>query len=285
MPTPSHSFPPLIGVFDSGLGGLSILRAIREHLPTHPLLYIADSGHAPYGDKGETFVIDRSLALSEFLVTQGARILVIACNTATTAAVRTLRERYPTLGIVGVEPGIKPAARLTRSQRIAVMATTGTLRSEKFRLLAQAHAAHVELHLQPCRGLADAIESGDLTSPTVRELVQTYCAPLRDAGVDTVVLGCTHYPFVAAQIQAALGSGVQLVDTSEAVARQTALLARQLEGSDATSSAAPQAGNTSAAVTMWTTGSVDTLEHVAREWLGWAVTGHPLPASAASIVR
>ena len=174
---------PRIGVFDSGLGGLSVLRSIRQELPTAELLYFADSGHAPYGERSAEFIVERSLHIADFLHAQGAQLLVVACNTATATAVERLRQRHPQWPIVGVEPGIKPAAALTRNGRVGVLATTGTLRSQRFQLLSQAHAAHVQLQLQPCPGLAAAIEGGDLDAPELKQVVQHCCAPLRAAWV------------------------------------------------------------------------------------------------------
>ncbi|MEX8517867.1 MAG: glutamate racemase [Leptothrix sp. (in: b-proteobacteria)] len=254
---------PRIGVFDSGLGGLSVLRAIRRHLPQAQLLYVADSGHAPYGERGDAYVCDRSRAVASFLHAQQAQILVIACNTATAAAVTTLRERYPDWRIVGVEPGLKPAAALTRNGRVGVMATTGTLRSERFRLLAQAHAAHIDLRLQPCPGLAAAIEVGEVDTDSVRLHVARCCAPLREQDIDTVVLGCTHYPFVAHHIQAEMGPDVRLIDTSEAVARRTAALCTTLTCADPLSRtpAAPTPAR------LWTTGDIATLQGFVQRWL------------------
>jgi glutamate racemase len=285
----THAAPstpwPLIGVFDSGVGGLSVLRAIRQRLPQHPLLYVADSGNAPYGDRSDAFIASRTLAIGRFLMARGATIVVIACNTATTAAVRTLRAHHPDLLIVGVEPGIKPAAALTRNHRVGVMATTGTLRSEKFQMLAQAHAAHLDLVLQPCPGLADAIERGDLHAPDLQALIAQYCEPLKQAHVDTVVLGCTHYPFVAPTIQAALGPHVVLVDTSQAVAKQTAALAAQATGPGRWAPQHPSRDGGIAAAAlplqMWTTGRTADLQHAIHAWMGWDAPVALLPAQAA----
>ncbi len=273
-PHAPSSLPPRIGVFDSGLGGLSVLRAIRRLLPEAALLYVADSGFAPYGERDAGFVQRRSLAIAAFLHDQGAQVLVVACNTATAAAVQVLRRRYPDWAIVGVEPGIKPAAALTRAGRIGVLATEGTLKSERFQLLAQAHAAHVELQLQPCPGLAAAIEGGDLEAPELAALIVACCAPLSAAGVDTVVLGCTHYPFVAGQIQAALGPEVRLVDTAEAVARRTAELALQGAAGARSESGAPPVART----WLWTTGDPRLLAAVADKWLGLHCDVQALPA-------
>lgn len=223
-----------IGIFDSGLGGLTVLAALRQALvergDSHPavdrLLYVADSGHAPYGEKPAAYVQARSEQVAGFLWDQGVDLLVIACNTATAVAARALREAHPERPIVGVEPGIKPAVGLTRNGRIGVMATEITLASEKFQLLAQAHAAHVELALQPCPGLAAAIETGVLDHPELLALVARYCAPLRQQAVDTVVLGCTHYPFIRHHLAREFGPGVTLVDTAVPVARHALDLLR-----------------------------------------------------------
>jgi glutamate racemase len=219
-----------IGIFDSGVGGLSILRHVRAQLPHEHLVYVADSGFAPYGDKPEPVVAERSLAIARFLVAQGAKAIVVACNTATGAAVRLLRERLPEVPIVGVEPGLKPAAAITRSGTVGVLATERTLASEKFLLLRDqiARDTGTRFLLQPCRGLADQIELGELESPAIVAMLRRYLMPLLDGGADTLVLGCTHYPLVQASIEhvihAAGANGITLVDTGDAVARQLARL-------------------------------------------------------------
>ena len=250
---------PCLGVFDSGLGGLSVLKALRAAAPWLPIEYVADSAHAPYGERDEAHVVARSRAITGFLRERGARVVVVACNTATAAAVNALRASHPDLPVVGVEPGVKPAVALSPHGRIGVMATSGTLGSERFRALLQRHAGDAHLVLQPCPGLARAIEGGRLDAPEVLELVERHCAPLREAGVDTVVLGCTHYPFVADRIQAALGSGVRLVDTAQAVARR-ALALWPSDALEPTQAPAP--------VTLWASGDPDLLTQAAQHWLG-----------------
>jgi glutamate racemase len=221
-----------IGVFDSGVGGLSVLRHIRAQLPDEHLLYFADSGHAPYGDKTEQFVVDRALAVTGFLLAQGAKALVVACNTATVAAIKAVRARYPTLPVVGVEPGLKPAAAATRNGKVGVLATARTLKGEKFLQLREqiSAASHAEFLLQPAIGLVDQIELGDLEAPAIGAMLERYIAPLLDQGADTLVLGCTHYPFVKNGIERVLRdharTDVLLIDTGDAVARQ---LVRLLE--------------------------------------------------------
>jgi glutamate racemase len=220
-PDPAPALPPsdFIGIFDSGVGGLSVLRALRRQLPDAPLHYLADSAWAPYGDRSVDEIVQRSLRITEHLLAEGARIVVVACNTATTQAIAALRARWPQVPFVGVEPGVKPAAALSTLKRIGVMATRSTVHSERMRHLVATHAQGCEVLLQPCPGLVDAIERG-ADDATLDTLVARHTTPLREAGVDVVVLGCTHYPFVAERIQACLGPQVQLVDTGEAVARR-----------------------------------------------------------------
>jgi glutamate racemase len=219
-----------IGVFDSGVGGLSVLRHIRALLPHEHLLYFADSAFAPYGNKPEQVVAERSLAIADFLVAQGAKALVVACNTATVAAIKLLRAHYPDMPIVGVEPGLKPGAAATRNGKVGVLATDGTLAGEKFQLLrAQISASsNAQFLLQGCTGLADQIELGELDSDSTAAMLSRYIVPLLDQGADTLVLGCTHYPLVQAAIERIIAGAtareVVLVDTGEAVARQLARL-------------------------------------------------------------
>lgn len=227
-----HSEAP-IGVFDSGIGGLSVLRHIHALLPAERLLYFADSGFAPYGDKPEQVIVDRSLAIAEFLLARGAKALVVACNTATGAAIEGLRAHHPELPLVGVEPGLKPAAALSKSRVVGVLATERTLAGAKFNALRElvGAASGVRFLAQPCRGLADLVERFELDTAPTEALLQGYIAPLLAQGADTLVLGCTHYPFVQGLVEkvarANSGTPVAVVDTGEAVARQ---LARLLAG-------------------------------------------------------
>jgi len=218
MTTPSPL--PCIGVFDSGVGGLTVLKALREALPQAPLLYVADTAHAPYGEKSSAFIAQRSLAIAEYLWQAGARLLVVACNTATAHAVQVLRGRWPARAIVGIEPGIKPAAAASRKGRIGVLATPATVASARYQALLRAHGAGLQVFSQPCPGLVDLIETGELDSPALLALVEQCCAPLRAAGVDTALMGCTHYPLIQPLLQRALGPGVKLLNIEQAVARQ-----------------------------------------------------------------
>ena len=210
-----------IGVFDSGVGGLSVLKHIRAALPRHDLLYVADSGHVPYGNKTQDYIRERSLALTQFLIGEGAATVVIACNTATAAAAATLRDRF-TLPIVAMEPAVKPAVAATRSGVVGVLATVGTLESARFAALLEQYAGDVEIVMQACPGLVEQVEAGELEGPAIRALVERYARPLIESGADTLVLGCTHFPFLKPVIADVVGADVRLIDTGEAVARQVA---------------------------------------------------------------
>jgi glutamate racemase len=208
-----------IGVFDSGVGGLSVLRHIRQTLPGERLIYVADSGHVPYGDKPAAYIEQRSLALTRFLVERGADAIVIACNTATAVAAATLRDRF-TIPIVAMEPAVKPAVATTRSGVVGVLATVGTLESARFAALLERYAGEVEIVTQGCPGLVEQVELGELNTAKTRELIARYTAPLLARGADTLILGCTHYPFLAPLTTEVVGDGITLVDTGAAVARQ-----------------------------------------------------------------
>ena len=229
FPAPIRADAP-IGVFDSGIGGLSVLSHIQARLPHESLLYFADSGFAPYGERTEDFIVRRSLAIADFLLQRGAKALVVACNTATAAAIRALRERHPTLALVGVEPGLKPAAVLSKNRIVGVLATERTINSEKFTLLREqiSAATGVRFLSQACIGLARQIEVGELASPATATLVQRYVTPLIEQGADTLVLGCTHYPFVQPLIEASIcqatSAPIAIIDTGEPIARQLARL-------------------------------------------------------------
>lgn len=220
--TPSANDP--VGVFDSGVGGLSVLREIRRALPHEDLIYVADSGHAPYGDQPSEFIEGRASAVVKFLLAANVKAITIACNTATVVAVEKLRAWSP-VPIVAIEPAIKPAAAGTKSGAIGVLATSQTLASPSVSRLCARYGDNVRIHLQACPGLVEQVERGELAGEQSAALVRGYVSPLLDKGVDTLVLGCTHYPFLTALIREVAGPGLNIVDPAAAVARE---LARQL---------------------------------------------------------
>jgi glutamate racemase len=248
-----------IGVFDSGVGGLSVLHALRRELPHEHFLYVGDSGCAPYGDRSADFVSDRAITITDFLVAQGAKAIVVACNTATAIAVQSLRARFA-LPIVAIEPAVKPAASRTRSRVVGVLATTGTLSSPNMGKLLASYGSDVEFVIQPCPGLADQVEKGELDSEETRALVKRYVRPIIDKGGDIVVLGCTHYPFLRPLIQEVAGPAVDVIDPATSVARE---LRRRLEGagllSDDTGTGAER---------FWTTGAVEVVGPIVRQLWG-----------------
>ena len=226
-----------VGIFDSGVGGLSVAREIRRALPSEDLVYVADTAYCPYGDRPVDEVRDRALAVGRHLQEGGAKVVIVACNTATGAALELLREdlRVP---VIGLEPAVKTGVAKTRNRRIGVMATAGTLRSERFARLVRTHAEGVEVVAQPCPGLVDLIEQGHLDGDILGARVADLTRPLREAAVDTVVLGCTHYPFVVEALQSALGPEVLIVDSGPAIARRLRQVLR-----DAGLEAAPGPGS------------------------------------------
>jgi len=212
-----------IGVFDSGVGGISVLKHIRALLPHEQLLYVADSKYAPYGNKTPAEIQARCFEIADFLIKKEIKALVVACNTATAAAIEVMREKYilPDFNfpIIGMEPAVKPAAEASKSGVIGVLATVGTLKSAQFAALLETYGRNVRVVTQACVGLVECIERGELNTNTTLALLKQYCQPLLDEGADTIVLGCTHYPFVRPLIETIVGSKVTLIDTGMAVAK------------------------------------------------------------------
>ena len=250
--------PPL-AIFDSGVGGLSVAREIRRALPAEDLLYVADTAYCPYGDRPDREVRKRALAVGRHLAGAGAKLIVVACNTATGAALEVLRAAVP-IPVVGLEPAVKIAARVTRSKRIAVMATTSTIRSARLARLIHAHADGIQVLSQACPGLADLVEQGHLEDAALQARLEELALPMREAGVDAVVLGCTHYAFVAPALARVLGPGVELVDSAEAIARRTQHILRE---------AGHAAPSGSGSIRVLTTGEADKVRPaVERLWGG-----------------
>lgn len=209
-----------IGIFDSGIGGISVLRWLREELPNENFIYIADSSHIPYGDKTKEFIEERSIFLTRFLIGQQAKAIVVACNTATAAAIATLRSMF-SVPFIGMEPGVKPALSMTKTGVVGILATRETLNSEKFEVLTRRFSDECKFVVQDCPGLVELVEKMELNSQHARELAGQYVQSLLNEGADTIVLGCTHYPFLLELIKDAVGSNIAIIDTSQAVARET----------------------------------------------------------------
>lgn len=215
-----QSRPGVIGIFDSGIGGISILGRIREHLPNQPVVYLADQGNAPYGPQTLDQVRLHARDATRMLLGRGADVIVIACNTASAAALYDLRDEFVDVPFVGMEPAVKPAVAGSLARKIGVLATEATFQGELYANVVDRHAAGVEVIAQACPGLADLVERGELDGPRAVELVSSFVEPLVEAGVDTLVLGCTHYAFVADLIASLAGPEVEIIDPADAIARQ-----------------------------------------------------------------
>jgi glutamate racemase len=250
-----------VGVFDSGVGGLSVAREIRRRLPSESILYFADTAHCPYGGRPLEEIRDRSLVIGGELLRRGVKVIVVACNSASGAALEALRATF-SIPIVGLEPAVKPGVAATRSGRVGVLATAATLQAERFDRLASTFAAGVELFPQACPGLVDLVEAGQTRGEKVREVLEPLLAPLREAGVDTIVLGCTHYPFLADAVREVMGADVTILDSGDAVARQVERVLRETGGLQASGRGE---------VTLLTTGGAADVAAVAERLWGEAI--------------
>lgn len=231
-PAPSPNGP--IGVFDSGVGGLSIVREIRRQLPAEPVVYFADQAHVPYGPRRLEEVREFARGIVRFLLSQGAKLTVVACNTASAAALHPLRLEFPHHTIVGMEPAVKPAAETTLTQRVGVLATPATFQGELFASVVERFAQGVEVIEATAPGLVERIEAGDLDGPETRRIIERSLKPILARGADTLILACTHYSFVIPLLAEAAGPSVRIIDPAPAIARQTGrvLDARGLDSPD-----------------------------------------------------
>ena len=218
----------MIGVFDSGVGGLSVWREVARQLPRHDTLYVADQAHVPYGPRPLEEVRRFAEGIARFLIEQGAEVVVVACNTASAAALYHLRAIFPHVPFVGMEPAVKPAVQRTRTGAVGVIATPATFQGELFASLLERFATDVRVLPQVCPGLVEAVEAGELDTPATERLVRTCLEPLLAAGIDELVLGCTHYPFLRPLIERVVGPGVEIIDPAPAVARQTGRVAARV---------------------------------------------------------
>ena len=249
-----------IGIFDSGVGGISVLRALRQQIPDESVLYFGDQGHIPYGPRAMEQIREFSEAITRFLLEQGAKIIVVACNTASAAALQYLREIFPEVPFVGMEPAVKPAAEHTHTGKVGVLATPATFQGALYASVVERFANGVELFQDTCPGLVQQIEQGNLEGPEARRILEAALQPMLEKDIDTVVLGCTHYPFVIPLIQEIVGENVRVIDPAPAVARQTGRLleARAMRnGSGAKSE-----------VKLYTSGDPETLRSLLPRLLG-----------------
>ncbi len=269
-----HMTPSPIGLFDSGVGGLSVWRCIADLLPAERTIYLADQAHVPYGPRPPAEIAALTHAAAAWLLEQGAKLVVIACNTASAVALASVRQAWPQALIVGMEPAVKPASAGTRSGRVGVMATPGTLHADRFHRLVERFAGGVEVHTSFCPGLVEWVEQGWLAGPEIDALLRRCLAPLLAAGIDQLVLGCTHYPFLLPAIQAAVGPGVTVIDPAPAVARQ---VQRRLAAADLLAPAAAMPAQHQ----FYTTGEVAALQTALTRLLG--LTGASVRAASLQI--
>lgn len=268
-PTPSPKTAP-IGVFDSGIGGLSVLQALRAHLPHEDYLYCADTAHAPYGEKSEDYIRARCFALADFLIAQGAKALVVACNTATAVALKDLRLRY-TLPVIALEPALKPAVAASRSGVVGVLATRRTVESAHFQGQVARHGGTARILPQPCPKLVTLLEAGAQDKPEMAAALQDYLSPLLAEGADALVLGCTHFVFLRDVIQALVGPDIALFDSGAGVAR---VLRDRLQ-----SMAALNPQTTAGSVRFWSSAASEKTKTVMERLWGQAITLTAMPTS------
>lgn len=209
-----------IGVFDSGVGGLSVLRAMRAQMPEEDVIYFGDQGHVPYGPRPMQQIQHFSEGITRFLLAQNAKLIVVACNTASAAALKHLREKFPEVPFVGMEPAVKPAAEHTRTGVVGVLATPATFQGALYASVVERFAHGVQVLQHTCPGLVGQVEQGDLDGPRTRAILEEALLPMMEQHIDTVVMGCTHYPFVIPLIQQIVGADVRVIDPAPAVARQ-----------------------------------------------------------------
>lgn len=258
-PEAGQSAPCPIGVFDSGVGGLSVTRELLDLLPDRPILYVADQANAPYGERSLDEIRRLAHGITRFMLGRGACVIVIACNTASAAALYWLRREFPEVPFVGMEPALKPAVERTQTRSVGVIATPATVQGELFASLIRRFAGDIRVHTQVCPDLVPLVEAGELDSPRVRQAVERYLAPLLVAGIDELVLGCTHYPFLRPVIAEVAGPHIEIIDPSPAVARQTSRVLAQQNRSNAAEASQS---------VFYTTGDPDRFSAALRQLLG-----------------
>ena len=257
-----------IGVFDSGVGGLSVLRAMREQMPAENIIYFGDQGHVPYGPRPMEQIQSFSEGITKFLLTRNSKLIVVACNTASAAALTYLRQRFPDLIFVGMEPAVKPAAETTKTGKVGVLATPATFQGALYASVVERFGAGVELFQHTCPGLVSQIENGDLDSNVTRAILKNALGPMLEKNIDTVVLGCTHYPFVIPLIEKIVGDDVRVIDPAPSVAKQ----AKRLLEAEGIRNSSITKGN----IQYFTSGGVSVVEAVLPKLLQEHVTVKPV---------
>lgn len=279
----NDQYPNPIGLFDSGVGGLSVLRAIRQQLPFVPVIFVADQAHVPYGSRSLEQVRLFSETITRYLVSRGCQMIVVACNTASAAALHFLRETISNLTFVGMEPAVKPAAEHTRTGVVGVLATPATFQGALYASVVERFAHGVKLLTHTCPGLVTQIEAGQLDSPQVRQILDEALQPMLAQGIDTIVLGCTHYPFVIPLIQEIAGEGVRVIDPAPAVARQ---VGRLLEAQGKVASGTSDLNQRKPApVEIYTTGKPASLQALLPHLLGEVGKVHKLRWKAGKLTH
>jgi glutamate racemase len=251
---------PLIGVFDSGVGGFSVVRVLRQLYPDLSLIYIGDQGHVPYGRRPIGEIQKFSRVISEWMLAKGASLIVVACNAASAAALHDLRAAYPTIPFVGMEPAVKPAAEQTHTGKVGVLATPATFQGKLYASVVERFAKEVIIYQDTCVGLVEEIERGNLQGQATRLILEKALRPMLVEGIDTVVMGCTHYPFVIPLIRDIAGPGVRVIDPAPAVARQVGRLLKLTENDGA--------GKPAGKMEFYTTGPVADMRRVMLAMLG-----------------
>ena len=249
-----------IGIFDSGVGGLSVLREVRRQLPAEDLIYIADQAHVPYGDRSKEDVFGFSAGIARYLIKKQVKLMIIACNTASAVALADLRLEYPSLPFVGMEPAVKPAAAETSTGVVGVLATPATFQGDLYASTVERFAKGVKILQDTCPGLVDQIEAGGITSSETREILTRALHPMLEEGVDEIVMGCTHYPFVIPLIKEIVGDEVEVIDPAPAVARQAGRLLDEYD--------LHKDGSEEGKVFFYTSGETENLDRILKTLLG-----------------
>lgn len=246
-----------IGIFDSGIGGMSVMEKIRRLLPAEDIIYFADSAYCPYGNRSPEIVRNRAISICDFMVSNGVKMVVVASNTTSSAGLDELRKIY-SIPIIGMEPAVKPAAEVTKNKKVGILATGVTLAGERYNSLLNRYGNGITVFSQPCPGLVELVEAGEVDTIEARAMLNLYLKPLINEGVDTIVLGCTHYPFLRPLVESILGNGVKVIETGDAVARHVVQILKEHNISTP--------NNGTGKETFYTSGNVETVRKVIKKF-------------------